>query len=147
VPSLRERRVDIRALVDHFLSKHASQLDNNITLTEDAYRRLEACSWPGNVRQLESAVESALALSANSELGADDFALGDGPACTSLDEELEQERRRRIEDMLKQCNGNQVEAARRLGMPRRTLVELLRRYGANRKRKSAPESEPDPDPG
>jgi len=58
IPPLRDRKEDIPLLVRHFLEKFASSL----TVSQDAMRRLMAYQWPGNVRQLENAVERAVAL-------------------------------------------------------------------------------------
>jgi DNA-binding NtrC family response regulator len=97
------------------------------------------------VRELENMVQRALAMAEGPELTVEDFMsdLGDPRATAgaglsdsaSLDDDLKEERRRRILDALSRCDGNQSQAARLLGMPRRTLVERLREYGVTRKRK------------
>src|SRR3954454_5837913 len=65
LPPLRERREDIPLLVQHFLQKLAGDQvpPRNVTMSQEALRRLMAYSWPGNVRQLENVVERALAFS------------------------------------------------------------------------------------
>jgi len=70
LPPLRERREDIPALAEHFLSKYSSA---GAFLSEEALRELEARSWPGNVRELENAIRRALVLADGPELGPDDF--------------------------------------------------------------------------
>ena len=67
LPSLRERKEDIPLLVQHFLERFAAEDGSTrppLTVSQEAMRRLMAYSWPGNVRQLENAVERAFALSA-----------------------------------------------------------------------------------
>ena len=64
LPPLRERREDIPLLVQHFVHRLAPQHvpPRTITVTQEAMRRMMAYAWPGNIRQLENAVERALAL-------------------------------------------------------------------------------------
>jgi len=145
VPALRERRQDIRALVQHFLTKHGRRIGKQSALDPEVTEYLEAYSWPGNVRELENMVQRALVLATGPELTVEDFAfhVDDLPVATahlrsaggSLRDDLKDEERRRIIGALDDCQGNQSKAARLLGMPRRTLVERLRAYGITRKRK------------
>src|SRR5881394_3994 len=64
VPPLRERKEDIPLLVQHFLAIFRNGAPTALTVSQEAMRRLMSFSWPGNVRQLENAVERAVALSA-----------------------------------------------------------------------------------
>src|SRR4029078_2998614 len=67
LPALRERKEDIPLLVRHFLERFAAsavRARGSVTASQDAIRQLMAYAWPGNVRQLENAVERAFALSA-----------------------------------------------------------------------------------
>ncbi len=67
LPPLRERKEDIPLLVQHFLERFAAEDGSTrppLTVSQEAMRHLMAYSWPGNVRQLENAVERAFALSA-----------------------------------------------------------------------------------
>ena len=143
IPPLRERREDIRPLVAHFLDKHGPK-SARTAVAGEAYPALEAYRWPGNVRELENGVQRALALARAEVLTLDNFRLdldevddpmpSSPPAGRSLDSELEQQRWVAVLDALERCGGNQTEAAKRIGMSRRTLVALLRRYGFKRKR-------------
>jgi transcriptional regulator with PAS, ATPase and Fis domain len=66
LPSLRERREDIPALVDHFLGKYSAKMDRSVRgMTSDAMRLLESHHWPGNVRELENVIERAVAVAAD----------------------------------------------------------------------------------
>jgi DNA-binding NtrC family response regulator len=144
VPALRERRSDVRLLVQHFLVKHGPRIGKIATLDPEVYEYLEAYSWPGNVREVENMVQRALILTQGPELTVEDFVfnIDDPPLAKtsaraldsgSLRDDLKDEERRRIMDALDQCQGNQSKAAKLLGMPRRTLVERLRGYGVTRK--------------
>ena len=63
LPPLRERRDDISLLAEHFLAKHAKELDKPVrAIARDAMVLLEAYDWPGNVRELENVMERAVAL-------------------------------------------------------------------------------------
>jgi two-component system response regulator HydG len=146
VPALRDRRPDVRPLVDHFLAKHGPRVGKLAALDPEVYDALEAYTWPGNVREVENMVQRALVLAAGPVLTVEDFAFNlDEPPDTpiaarapgggSLRDDLRDEERRRILDALEHCAGNQSSAARHLGIPRRTLVERLRAYGVTRKRK------------
>src|SRR5215471_12261344 len=72
VPPLRERSEDIPLLVSHFLKKYARSAGKNISrINPDSLSRLANYDWPGNVRQLENAIERAVALAAGQELTVD----------------------------------------------------------------------------
>jgi len=146
VPPLRDRRGDVRPLVEHFLAKHGPRIGKRASLSAEVHDYLDAYAWPGNVREVENLVQRALILAQGPELTVEDFAVsiedpprprpaaraGDG---ATLRDDLKDEERRRILDALERCQGNQSRAAEQLGMPRRTLVERLRVYGVTRKRK------------
>jgi DNA-binding NtrC family response regulator len=145
LPSLRERKEDIPLLVQHFLEKFAAQpgaARGPITFSQEAMRRMMAYVWPGNVRQLENAVERACAFSA----GRSQIELSDLPqevqqaqelalsSPVTLPEEgidLEQFvanlERELIERSLERTGGNKGQAARLLNLKRTTLVEKLKR--------------------
>src|SRR5262249_46222905 len=76
VPSLRDHAEDIPALVDYFLEGLCLEYRRAAKLTEAAMRRLREYSWPGNVRQLRSVLETALAMSAGDTIDADELPLG-----------------------------------------------------------------------
>jgi two-component system response regulator HydG len=140
VPPLRERKEDIPLLAGHF-QKIFSKV-NNVQIkgfTPQAMDRLLKYTWPGNVRELMNAVERAVVLSSSEYLGEAAFPLmqaeaqsvGDrGPAVAveggiSLDEV----EKTTILQTLKASGGNKSEAARRLGITRKTLHKKLKTYG------------------
>src|SRR5262249_9661314 len=76
IPPLRERREDIRPLVEHFIAKHRQRTGRNISgIAEAALKALEAYDWPGNVRELENAIERAVVLSGGSVIEAAEISM------------------------------------------------------------------------
>jgi two-component system response regulator PilR (NtrC family) len=73
LPPLRHRREDIPLLAEHFLRKFGAEHGRALRFSQDAMRRLESYDFPGNVRELENAVERAVALSSGAVIGAEDL--------------------------------------------------------------------------
>jgi DNA-binding NtrC family response regulator len=148
LPPLRDRREDIPFLVRHFVEKYSVQgkgIGVPLMVSQDAMRRLMASAWPGNVRQLENAVERALALLGGRstieltdlppEIQAThvpvtpmlDFP-DDGVDMPSLVEQIERDL---IQRALSRTGGNKAAAAGLLRLKRTTLVEKLKRIPYN----------------
>ncbi|MFO0689963.1 MAG: sigma-54 dependent transcriptional regulator [Myxococcota bacterium] len=132
IPPLRERAEDIPVLAEAFLRKHAS--DERIHFSNAATRKLMQGSWPGNARELENCIERALALTEGEEIQAGDILIPSevGNESTDLKElllRLAVERRMTVRELtdayveraLEAAGGRKSEAARILGMNRRTL--------------------------
>jgi two-component system, NtrC family, response regulator HydG len=145
VPPLRERKEDIPLLAQHFLQGFAVKNSKNVTsFTQKAVEKLTQYPWPGNVRELMNAIERAVVLSRNPYLGEGELTLlmaddGDAngkdqsgaanPAAnTSGNLPLEEVEKRSILKALDDCGGNKSEAARRLGITRKTLRKKLEKY-------------------
>jgi transcriptional regulator with GAF, ATPase, and Fis domain len=133
VPPLRERRGDIPALVDHFLREAATQCGRETPkLSPAALELLCHYAWPGNVRELKNEVMKLVALADGTIEPRHLRNLGEGtrPVHLSLAgrtlEDLEKEA---IRQALETARGKRVEAARLLGLPRRTFYNRLKRYG------------------
>ncbi len=138
LPPLRDRKEDIPLLVQHFLGK----LGASVTLSQDAMRRLMAYHWPGNVRQLENAVEHAVALGGGrTQIDGSDLPqeLLDAEALPlasavvlpedrlDLDALISRIERELIDRSLERTQGNKGRAAKLLHLKRTTLVEKLKR--------------------
>ncbi len=121
VPPLRERRDEILPLAELFLARSSRPA---LIFGEDARRLLATHPFPGNVRELRLAVERAAALASGAEITAADLALE--PAGSEADDAAA------ILHALEGAAGNQSEAARRLGISRRTLVTRMGEIRARR---------------
>jgi DNA-binding NtrC family response regulator len=131
VPPLRERGDDVVLLARHLLARLAVVLGRPIPdISDEALARLRAYPWPGNVRELENALARALAMSKNRIVLPGDLppmVEGETAPPTALDYDwptLDELQRRYIERVLARAGGNKTEAARILGVDRRTLQRL-----------------------
>jgi DNA-binding NtrC family response regulator len=149
VPSLRERSDDIPPLIDHFLTLFSARYRRDKKVVgRDALRRLVSYEWPGNVRQLEHVLLNAWLMSDGPEIAADDLQIQDPPrssqsvneisnirpshappALARTKEEFKDTERERILNALSSCNWNRVQAAKMIGIPRRTFYRRLKEYG------------------
>jgi DNA-binding NtrC family response regulator len=159
MPSLRERSEDIPDLAQHFLQEFAQRGGKTIAQFEDdAMLALRAYRWPGNIRELENAIERAVVISDCSIVTLDDLPeevrrastvnFADDEAMLSLDgttppnrwgvrserERRDRDERSTLENALTATGGNRAEAARLLGMARSTLVSRLKKHGMLRGR-------------
>jgi two-component system, NtrC family, response regulator AtoC len=135
IPPLRARQADILALAQHFLRRHAERNGKPVVgISPPAARKMLDYEWPGNVRELENCIERAVALTRLTEITVDDLPegvrsfqstrlamSGEAPELLTLDE-ME---RRYIRRVLLACNGNKSQAARVLGLDRRSLYRRL----------------------
>lgn len=130
LPPLRERREDVRTLAERFLAKRSRPA---VDLGSDAVVKLAAYDWPGNVRELHNVLERALILNPEGKIGAEAVLTGTpvppsnvGPPDSLNLAEVE---RQVIMRALDAASGNKSEAARLLGITRRSLYGRLERYG------------------
>ncbi len=139
VPSLRERPEDIPILARQVLDGFAADLGRRgLRLSLEAQRTLSAYSWPGNVRELRNVLERALLLCGRDVLEPADLRF-EGPATAppapaeapSSDTllTLEEMEKRHIERVLRDMGGRVAEASQRLGIPRSTLYQKIKRFG------------------
>jgi two-component system response regulator HydG len=138
VPPLRERKEDIPLIAQHFLTLFAEKNHKNIKgFTPRAIDRLLRYNWPGNVRELMNAVERGVVLSRSEHLDEEEFSLvlqdqprsAEPPAPQIAAPSLNAVEKETILRALETSGGNKSEAARRLGITRRTLHLKLKKYG------------------
>jgi DNA-binding NtrC family response regulator len=143
LPPLRERVEDIPLLARHFLQRYTQESGKSITAISDkAMELLSAYSWPGNIRELENAIEQAVALSYQSVLTPDDLpeAVRDYAVAKSFQPDshneqflfpdtptLEDVKKRYVLHVLKHNQGNVSRSARVLNIDRRSLYRMLAR--------------------
>ena len=141
LPPLRERRPDIPLLAQAFMRESVRENEKSVhEITADAMERLQSYSWPGNVRELRSAIETAVVLCRGERITVRDLppeVRGGVPAIpiagknsepSSVGLDVKDAEKQLIIRALKECAGNRTEAARKLGMSRRTLHRKLHTY-------------------
>jgi DNA-binding NtrC family response regulator len=131
LPPLRERREDIPVLATHFLRRHAARYRKTLSGFEPAAMQLLlAHSWPGNIRELDHAVERAVLLAQGDTVRAADFALRAGTGAAQRLEELplEEVERLLIQKALSRYDGNVSRAAQALGLSRSALYRRIAAY-------------------
>ena len=132
LPPLRERREDIAPLATHFLGRLAARYRKALHgFDPDALQALLAYPWPGNIRELEHAMERAVLLASGPTITPDDLALRPrASAATALEEmSLEAAERLLIGKALARFNGNVSQAAEALGLSRSALYRRLESHG------------------
>lgn len=136
LPPLRERAGDIPILARHFLQKYAKKYHRPTPrLSAEATAFLESYPFPGNVRELEHALERALIMSDSELLSPDDFfflkttkTAFSSPLTTST-LNLDDVEKDMIQKALDKYNGNISKAAKELGLTRASLYRRLEKYG------------------
>lgn len=140
LPPLRERKEDIIPLIDHFVEKYAAENNKKkLSLSKEAVDLLIKYNFPGNVRELENAIERAVVLCRSDVITVNDLPnviKGFKPEKeivtnenTSLIEQVEVLEKKLIFDALSKANGNQSQAARTLGLTERNLRYKMKKYG------------------
>jgi two-component system response regulator HydG len=140
MPPLRERREDVPLLAKHFLEMFSEKNRKTIKgFTPQAMDQLVRYDWPGNVRELMNAAERGVVLASSEYLDEkdlpivlrDEATVGEAPLEQAIpgDLPLEEVEKASILKTLELTGGNKSEAARRLGITRRTLHKKLKKYG------------------
>lgn len=135
IPPLRERFEDIPLLADHFLKHYAAKYEKSVSkISDGAVTRMHKHPWPGNIRELQHAIERAVILSNGNVLQPHDFNLTPSPGKEdghlSLEQyNLEEVEKLLIRKVLKKYNGNITQAATELGLTRSSLYRRLEKFG------------------
>lgn len=132
VPPLCERVEDIPLLAQHYLTYYAKKYHKQVKLiTPEAMDRLKRYAWPGNIRELQHAIERALIMTDSDTLQESDFLLSRSitAGATNNTLNLDEVERTAIAKALQMHNGNISKAADELGLTRASLYRRMEKYG------------------
>jgi len=144
LPPLHTRRSDIPVLIDYFLAKHTRNTDRKVSLNNESKRLLLDYRYPGNVRQLESALERAVLLCENNTITVEDLppemVQTSTPSSSSANlfqlppngVNFEDVERSLISQAMERTDNNITKSAKLLGLTFRTLQYRLEKFGAKR---------------
>lgn len=149
LPPLRDRRSDILLLTEHFLKKFAAEVGKtDLTITRKALKFLYDYAWPGNIRELENAIQRAVLMADGPAITERDIPMAvvtfgshedsNSQSPLSLGSEHVRSMDRMKEENLRQAlaatSGNIVEAARKLKIGRATMYRLMKKYSITERR-------------
>ncbi len=135
IPPLRERTEDIEPLVSHFLDIYCKKYKiQQKRISQSTLKRLEKHSWPGNIRELQHAVERAVIMSESNLLEPHDFFLSQQEdkkedMIASSNMNLEETEKMLIRKVVDKHGGNISKAAKELGLTRASLYRRIEKYG------------------
>ncbi|UQZ91221.1 two-component system response regulator [Deltaproteobacteria bacterium Smac51] len=137
IPPLRERAEDLPALAQYFVQRYALKNHKVVKgISPGALRLISAHQWPGNIRELQNAIERAVILMRGEYLTEKDLPdLGGGlkpksqESSAPLPMNLEDLEKMAVENALSHTGGNKTQAAQTLGVTRKTLAAKLKKYG------------------
>ncbi len=132
LPPLRERDEDVLLLANYFLEKYAKRYSKAVpTLDESAKEKLLQYNWPGNIRELQHAMERTIILTDNNTLTASDFELKNSNIGTEIGSQaisLEEGEKLIIANAIKRNKGNISQVAKELNVGRQTLYRKIEKY-------------------
>ena len=134
LPPLRERKGDIPALVQYFISRYADR-NGPSEVSDEVMGRLMSYDWPGNVRELENCIQRAVALGSGPAIQMQDlpsnmlFRLSGGASSQQELSTLQALERRAIQQALEVTGGDRIRAAKLLGIGKTTIYRKLKEYG------------------
>ena len=134
LPPLRERPGDIPLLVEHFLQKYSQKANREVTISPRALKLLFAYAWPGNVRELEHTLERIVILEDGDVIEPEHLPSfitqrqGEFQVFSDASYTLEDLERRYIQFILRTTRGRRQDAAKILGINRKTLTQKIKKY-------------------
>jgi len=144
IPPLRERKEDIRLLVEYFIDRYARKAGKKITTVDKkTLRLLESYPWPGNIRELQNVIERSVIVCETENFSVDESWLSQQPSNGKtesqlyLSEKVAAQEKEIIEAALRECQGRvwgPSGAATKLGIARSTLESKIRSLGINKNR-------------
>ncbi len=139
VPPLRERREDIRLLVDYFIDRYAGKSGKQIRQIEKkSLDRLQSYAWPGNIRELQNVIERSVILCDGENFSVDaSWLSAERRPGRPLPHEMDAQEKEFIESALAECKGKisgPSGAAAKLGMPPSTLDSKIKSLKIDKRR-------------
>jgi DNA-binding NtrC family response regulator len=133
IPPLRDRREDIPLLAEFFVNRFGAEMGSpNIEIEPPAMKMLQTYAWPGNVRELKNVIERGILLSDRHSIRAVDLLFDSeqpsSAASMPSDMTLDQLEKWYVERVLREESGHVDSAARKLGIPRSTLYQKLKKW-------------------
>jgi len=135
LPPLRERKEDIPLLAEHFLKIYAKKYNMpSKRISQPAMKRLESHNWPGNIRELQHAIERAVIMSDVNTLQPNDFFLSqkeeaEGSETVVNTTNIQETEKMLIRKVIDKHGGNISKAAKELGLTRASLYRRIEKYG------------------
>lgn len=133
LPPLRERKGDIVALAKLFLDRYASMYNRQeLAFSDEAVEKIEKHSWPGNIRELQHAVERAVILTDGNiieDLETEPYSKNSTIAGSQESMTLDEMEKMAIEKAMRENGGNMTMVAQQLGISRQTLYNKIKKYG------------------
>lgn len=129
IPPLRERKTDIPVLATHFLNRFAEKYaKSKLKLSENVLKKLLAYHWPGNIRELQHAMEKASILADSTIINDINFVFSDPDLSKTASLNLEENEKYLISKALRMNQGHLSETAKELGISRKTLYNKMKKY-------------------
>ena len=131
IPPLRERGNDIHLFIDYFMQRYAAKYEKkDISLHEHALEKLCSYHWPGNIRELQHAIEKAIILCEGNVIRPKDIFVKQtwNPQFSTTVPNLEEVERQAIAAAIRQNDGNLTATAEQLGISRQTLYNKIKRF-------------------
>jgi transcriptional regulator with PAS, ATPase and Fis domain len=134
LPPLRERQEDIQLLADHFVDMYCRKYRKQVkSVSSNAVKKLQKYQWPGNIRELQHAIERAIIMTDNNVLDTDDFFFlsqnSQSEDVITDTYNLEIVERTVIQKAVNKYSGNISKAAKELGLTRASLYRRLEKHG------------------
>jgi len=145
IPPLRERKEDIPELIDYFVRKYLPESGkSNVTFSKEAMDILMRYNYPGNIRELENIVQHAIIISRGETITTEDLPITENNLLQneseeitsihkSMPEQVEAFEKKLVLNALSQTKGNQLQAAKLLGISERNLRYKLEKWGMKKK--------------
>jgi transcriptional regulator with PAS, ATPase and Fis domain len=139
VPPLRERKEDIRLLVEYFIDRYSDKLAKKISsIDKKSLALLQSYPWPGNIRELQNVIERSVIVCETDEFSVDESWLSPrASASRPLRDDLASQEKDRIEATLAETKGRvsgPAGAAAKLGIPASTLDSKIKSLNINKRR-------------